>query len=453
MYTLHRAACRLLASPAPIVRSRLTAVPRTRISVLTRRSLLQSRWSTGEAKGPLDRKNNPAISTATTTDTTTTTTTTDNAPDSSSPVEIDAETDAVEKEVVKGDLEDGLELSTDTTTTATTSSLSTEEAKQEDGGADQNPNSTSSDSTSLTNDVPTAPEVDVVAEKMPEGRRPGSTVTNTASPAATIDVSPEQPLNGAGAEKRQTLDQRAAVKEMLSKLSTMTTTTDEHDPDLDFDISQIREAAAEEAWAAAEKKQMTHGEKLDMLRRLQYEPKQTVFIGNLFYDVTAEDLKKQMAKYGVVEGVNIIYDSRGISKGYGYVQFSSNAAARRAIDAMHMRIFEGRRVTLYYAQTNITNSFKNRKPTNTLYVGNMPFEMTDRDLNDLVKDLDGLTDVRVTVDRQSGALRGYIHAEFLDIQSAMVAHEKLAQRRPYGRRLKVDYSKSKSAQGGFPVAV
>ncbi|KAL4989818.1 hypothetical protein BDW68DRAFT_155806 [Aspergillus falconensis] len=452
MYTLRHAACRLLASPAPIVRSRLTAAPRTHVPVVTRRSLLQSRRSAGGANGLLDPKNTSAVNTTTNTDTTTTTTITDNALDSSSPVETDAETNAVEKEVVKGDLEDGLESSTDTASTAMTSSVLTEEAKQEDGGAGQNPNPMGSGSTSVKNDVPTAPEVEVAAENVPEGRRPDSIATDMASPAATGDV-PLEPLNEVGSEKPQILEQRAAVTDMLSKSSAKTTTADDHDPDLDFDISQIREAAAEEAWAAAEKKQMTHSEKLDMLRRLQYEPRQTVFIGNLFYDVTAEDLKKQMTKYGVVEGVNIIYDSRGISKGYGYVQFSSNAAARRAIDAMHMRIFEGRRVTLYYAQTNITNNFKNRKPTNTLYVGNVPFEMTDRDLNDLVKDLDGLTDVRVTVDRQSGALRGYIHAEFLDIQSAMVAHEKLAQRRPYGRRLKVDYSKSKSAQGGFPVAV
>ncbi|KAL4752128.1 hypothetical protein BDW72DRAFT_172114 [Aspergillus terricola var. indicus] len=416
MYTLRRTACRLLASPSPIVRSRLTALPHTHIPLAARRSILQSRRSLGEAKGPLDSKNAPVTSTATNSDTTTATITADNALNSS-PVGNDAE--AVEKEVVKGD---------------------------------KDLNSTGSDSTSVMIDVSTVPEFEVGAETVREGRCSASIVADTAPTAATSNV-PRAPLNAAGPEKAQTLDQGSAAKDRLSESLTKTTSVDEHDPDLDFDISQIREAAAQEAWAAAEKKQMTHGEKLDMLRRLQYEPKQTVFIGNLFYDVTAEDLKKQMSKYGVVEGVNIIYDSRGISKGYGYVQFSSNAAARRAIDAMHMRIFEGRRVTLYYAQTNITNSFKNRKPTNTLYVGNVPFEMTDRDLNDLVKDLDGLTDVRVTVDRQSGALRGYIHAEFLDIQSAMVAHEKLAQRRPYGRRLKVDYSKTKSAQGGFPVAV
>ncbi|KAL4773984.1 hypothetical protein BDW60DRAFT_183272 [Aspergillus nidulans var. acristatus] len=450
MYTLRRAACRLLASPSPIVRSRLTALPHTHLPVVVRRSIIQSRRSLGDAKGPLDSKDAPAACTATNSDTITATTTADNALDLSPPVETDAET--VEKEVMKGDLKNELELTRGTTGAATTRSVSTKETKQEDGGTCKNLNPTGSDSTSNMSGVPKAPEYEVGAENVREGRRSDTIIADTAPTAATSNV-PQAPLNAAGAEKAQTLDQDLAAKNRLSESWTKSTTIDEHDPDLDFDISQIREAAAQEAWTAAEKKQMTHGEKLDMLRRLQYEPKQTVFIGNLFYDVTAEDLKKQMAKYGVVEGVNIIYDSRGISKGYGYVQFSSNAAARRAIDAMHMRIFEGRRVTLYYAQTNITNSSKNRKPTNTLYVGNVPFEMTDRDLNDLVKDLDGLTDVRVTVDRQSGALRGYIHAEFLDIQSAMVAHEKLAQRRPYGRRLKVDYSKTKSAQGGFPVAV
>jgi nucleolin len=45
------------------------------------------------------------------------------------------------------------------------------------------------------------------------------------------------------------------------------------------------------------------------------EPKQTVYVGNLFFDVTAEDLRRQMEKYGVVEHAKIIHDSRGLSKG------------------------------------------------------------------------------------------------------------------------------------------
>ena len=44
-------------------------------------------------------------------------------------------------------------------------------------------------------------------------------------------------------------------------------------------------------------------------------PSPTIYIGNLFFDVTAEDLKTRMEEYGVVEKSVIISDARGLSKG------------------------------------------------------------------------------------------------------------------------------------------
>lgn len=44
-------------------------------------------------------------------------------------------------------------------------------------------------------------------------------------------------------------------------------------------------------------------------------PKESVYVGNLFFDVTAEDLKERMSEYGVVVNTKIIYDGRGLSKG------------------------------------------------------------------------------------------------------------------------------------------
>lgn len=138
---------------------------------------------------------------------------------------------------------------------------------------------------------------------------------------------------------------------------------------------------------------------------------------------------------------------------YGYVQFDNTDSADRAIQAMHMRVFEGRRVTLYFAQTNMRTATKAFAPTNTLYIGNMPFEMTDRDLNELFKDLANVFDVRVTVDRQTGQFRGYVHAEFTDVQSAAIGLERLSRHTLYGRKLKVYYSNNlrKAQRGSFPV--
>ena len=53
----------------------------------------------------------------------------------------------------------------------------------------------------------------------------------------------------------------------------------------------------------------------DAQRRAQPEESTTVYVGNLFFDVTTEDLKREFSKAGDVEHVKIVYDTRGLSKG------------------------------------------------------------------------------------------------------------------------------------------
>ncbi|KAF7157059.1 hypothetical protein CNMCM5623_001047 [Aspergillus felis] len=168
-------------------------------------------------------------------------------------------------------------------------------------------------------------------------------------------------------------------------------------------------------------------------------PRETVYIGNLFYDVTAEDLKNHMQKFGVVERVDLITDHRGMSRGFAYVHFDSIDAARRCVEAMHLQAFEGRRVVAQYASSG--GGTKPLQPASrTLYLGNLSFEMTDRDLNELFKDIDNVIDVRVSIDRRTGHPRGFAHAEFLDVESAQKAFEILSGKSPFGRRIRVDYS-------------
>ncbi|KAA8648490.1 nucleic acid-binding protein [Aspergillus tanneri] len=169
-------------------------------------------------------------------------------------------------------------------------------------------------------------------------------------------------------------------------------------------------------------------------------PKETVFFGNLFYDVTAEDLRLQMEKYGVVEQVSIVFDNRGISRGFAYIQYDTIDSAKRAIEAMNGRVFEGRHAVVQFAQNNV-NTLKRLKPVSkTIFIGNLPFEMTDRDLNELFKDIVNVIDIRVSVDRRTGQIRGFAHVEFTNVESARVAFETLSRKAPYGRKLRLDYS-------------
>lgn len=44
-------------------------------------------------------------------------------------------------------------------------------------------------------------------------------------------------------------------------------------------------------------------------------PKPTIFVGNLFFDVTEGDLEKEFARFGTIKNLRLIKDVRGLSKG------------------------------------------------------------------------------------------------------------------------------------------
>lgn len=70
----------------------------------------------------------------------------------------------------------------------------------------------------------------------------------------------------------------------------------------------------------------------------------------------------------------------------------------------------------------------------------MSFQMSDKDLNDVFKEIRNVLDVRVAIDRRSGQPRGFAHADFIDVDSAKAAKEVLENKTVFGRRLRVDYS-------------
>jgi nucleolin len=141
---------------------------------------------------------------------------------------------------------------------------------------------------------------------------------------------------------------------------------------------------------------------------------------------------------------------------FGYVEFKSVDDAQTAIDNLDMQVFEGRNLVVQFhrakpagektrgAGGERTGAFPYNPPSKTLFVGNMSFEMSDKDLNDLFRDIRNVMDVRVAIDRRTGQPRGFAHADFIDVASATKAKEVLQGKEIYGRQLRVDFSKSAS---------
>ena len=60
-----------------------------------------------------------------------------------------------------------------------------------------------------------------------------------------------------------------------------------------------------------------------------------VYVGNLSYDLSEDDLKTAFAEYGEVTSAKIISDRySGRSKGFGFIEMSSDDEAKAAIEGL-----------------------------------------------------------------------------------------------------------------------
>ena len=68
-----------------------------------------------------------------------------------------------------------------------------------------------------------------------------------------------------------------------------------------------------------------------------------IYVGNLSYEVTEEDLQKAFESFGQIESVKIIKDNfSGRSKGFGFVEMPKNADAQSAINDLNGTELKGR---------------------------------------------------------------------------------------------------------------
>jgi cold-inducible RNA-binding protein len=76
-----------------------------------------------------------------------------------------------------------------------------------------------------------------------------------------------------------------------------------------------------------------------------------LYVGNLTYDMTSSMLESLFAAHGTVESAEVIQDrSTGRSKGFGFVEMSSDAEAQAAIPALNGQQQDGRALTVNEAK-------------------------------------------------------------------------------------------------------
>lgn len=76
-----------------------------------------------------------------------------------------------------------------------------------------------------------------------------------------------------------------------------------------------------------------------------------LFVGNLTFTATENDLQDHFAQAGVVVSVNIMQDRMtGRSRGFAFIEMQSQEDAVKAIEMFHSKDFQGRPLTVNEAR-------------------------------------------------------------------------------------------------------
>jgi RNA recognition motif-containing protein len=76
-----------------------------------------------------------------------------------------------------------------------------------------------------------------------------------------------------------------------------------------------------------------------------------IFVGNLSFDTTSQDLERLFSETGTCESATVVTDrDTGRSRGFGFVEMSSSSEADKAISTLNGRDVAGRQINVSEAK-------------------------------------------------------------------------------------------------------
>lgn len=129
------------------------------------------------------------------------------------------------------------------------------------------------------------------------------------------------------------------------------------------------------------------------------EPTKILYVGNLFFEVTAPQLEREFSRFGTITNSRVVTDHKGLSKGFGYIEFEKLEDAETAVRELDQKVFEGRRMAVQFHVKRERMDRQGQRsglgglgrggreragqaePSKTLFIGNMSYQMSDKDLN------------------------------------------------------------------------
>ena len=175
-----------------------------------------------------------------------------------------------------------------------------------------------------------------------------------------------------------------------------------------------------------------------------------LFVGGISRGVTTDQLNEAFSAHGKVNDSIVMVDKEtGNNRGFGFVTFDKKEDAEKAIKAMHKADFHGRRLTVNDADAGKKGGrdSKPARPAGTrIYVGGLPWSMSDEGLKTLFANHGKVVDCKVITDRGTGRSKGFGFVTMPD-SDAKTAVAELNSFKVEGRTLKVQIATDKPRDG------
>jgi RNA recognition motif-containing protein len=81
-----------------------------------------------------------------------------------------------------------------------------------------------------------------------------------------------------------------------------------------------------------------------------------IYVGNLSYELTDEDLRREFEAFGTVDSASVVTDRyTGRARGFGFVEMASKSEAEAAIAGLNGKTIRDRNVTVNEARPRTDN--------------------------------------------------------------------------------------------------
>ncbi|KAL2901365.1 RNA-binding protein CP31B chloroplastic [Bienertia sinuspersici] len=181
--------------------------------------------------------------------------------------------------------------------------------------------------------------------------------------------------------------------------------------------------------------------------------KRKLYVVNLPWSLSSDDLKNLFGQCGTVKDVELIRDKGGKNRGYGFVTMASGDEAQAVIDKFHSTELSGRTIKVEYARRLKKPRPQPQPPTvlpaketrYKLYVSNLQWKVRSTQLREFFSSSFTPVAARVVFERSpSGRSAGYGFVSFSTREEAEAAIASLDGKELLGRSVRLKFSEQNS---------